>query len=217
MSNQEKELYGKFMRLQRLLHRYRVHSKIADGPRDASVGQGRVLAILKLRPEIGVGELSYLLGIRPSSLNELLNKLERNGYVTRTASPEDKRAVIVRLTEKGAKEELPDTGAESIFTVLTDGEKKTFEEIVDKLLSALEEKVGNEKDGFDLMGALRGRYGPDFGKKAEKFGDDLERGFHEFGTRAKNFGGDIERTWNDFVAAWKEDGDDDGDDDITIE
>lgn len=202
---QKKELCEKLMRLQRLSHRFRVHTKIAQGPLDASGGQGRVLAILKIRPEIGVGELSYLLGIRPSSLNELLNKLEKSGYITREASQEDKRAVIVRLTEKGKNEELPDTGVESIFDCLNENEQKNFGEYLDRILVSLENAVGGERDSFDLLNALRGRYGDDFGRKFERFSDDLDR-------KAEHFFDDMRRGFRrGFGPRDPRDGDDGGD------
>ena len=44
---------------------------------DSRRGQGRVLAILKMQPEISQKELLYLLDMRPQSLGELLSKLEK--------------------------------------------------------------------------------------------------------------------------------------------
>lgn len=49
------------------------------------------MAFLKLRDGIRTRDLAYLLDIRISSLNELLAKLEKNGYITREPSQEDRR------------------------------------------------------------------------------------------------------------------------------
>ncbi len=58
--------------------------------------------------EIGsFADLSYLLGIRQQSLNEPLNKLEKSGYVERRPSEEDRRVMVVHLTEKERTIQLP--------------------------------------------------------------------------------------------------------------
>ena len=46
-------------------------------------------------------DIAYLLNIRQQSLNESLKRLEENEYIKRTPSPEDKRIMIVNLTDKG--------------------------------------------------------------------------------------------------------------------
>ena len=71
--------------------------------------------MLKLKPEISQKELSDLLDMRPQSLGELLGKLERNGYITRTPSERDQRVLIIRLTDAGKNyqplnEQKSDTG-----------------------------------------------------------------------------------------------------------
>lgn len=88
-------------------------------------GQGRVLALLKIQPEIATKDMAYLLGIKQQSLNELLKKLEKSGYVKRKPSKEDKRVMIVCLTNE---------------------ELEQFSSYIDRILSSLEEMVGNPSD-----------------------------------------------------------------------
>ncbi|MDR2939985.1 MAG: MarR family transcriptional regulator [Clostridiales bacterium] len=83
--------------LQMLMHRAHFHGRMGKAHR----GQGRVLAMLKMKPEISQKELTFLLGMRKQSLAELLSKLEKNGLVTREQSGEDKRAMTIKLTEAG--------------------------------------------------------------------------------------------------------------------
>lgn len=89
-----------FSHLQWLLHNYVQHGPMADPTR----GQGRMLTMLQLQDGISTKDLSYLLGIRIASLNELLSKLEKTGYVTREPSEIDKRVMIICLTDKGRNE-----------------------------------------------------------------------------------------------------------------
>jgi len=77
-------LMEQFSRAAMLLHRYTHHSRRTQGPfEDPHRGQGRILALLKVKPEISQRELSYLLDIRNQSLSELLTKLEKAGYISR--------------------------------------------------------------------------------------------------------------------------------------
>ena len=49
-----------------------------------------------------IGELAERLQLKHHSTVELVNRLERLGYVTREASQQDRRQVIVRLMPSGA-------------------------------------------------------------------------------------------------------------------
>ena len=49
-------------------------------------------------------ELGELFSIKPSSLSEILTKMEALGYVVRTRDQGDSRKLIVKLTETGAAE-----------------------------------------------------------------------------------------------------------------
>ena len=102
MTEYNLDLLAKLSRIGELLHRYSHRNHRMHGPAgDPHRGQGRVMALLKMRPEISQKELAYLLDIRPQSLGELLAKLERNGYIERSASEEDRRGMNIRLTEAG--------------------------------------------------------------------------------------------------------------------
>lgn len=139
------ELYEKLSRLQWLLQRYHMQNHSEHGPfADPTRGQGRVLAMLKLQPEISTKDLSYLLGIRQQSLNELLNKLEKGGYIERTPSEADRRVMMVRLTEKGREGKQADPDISGIFDCLTEEERTFFGDYLDRVIAALEARVGSE-------------------------------------------------------------------------
>ncbi|MCL1804281.1 MAG: MarR family transcriptional regulator [Eubacteriaceae bacterium] len=152
MNNQ---LYEKLTQLQWLLQRqqiqgYRQGRNLADRTR----GQGRILAMLKLQDAISTKDLSYLLGIRVSSLNELLAKLEKSGHVTREASEQDKRVMLVKLTEKG-RAQLAEAenkqDSSNIFDCLDEGEQASFGAHLDKVIDALAAKLGIENDEFEWL------------------------------------------------------------------
>jgi DNA-binding MarR family transcriptional regulator len=140
------ELHEKLSHLQWLLHRHHMHNHFVHGPfADPTRGQGRVLAMLKIQPEISTKDLSYLLGIRQQSLNELLNKLEKAGYLVREPSEADRRVLIVKLTEKGKAEQQADTDYACIFDCLSKEEQGIFGNFLDRVIAALENQLGTEE------------------------------------------------------------------------
>ena len=55
-------------------------------------------------PEVAVVTIAYAaerLGLKHNSAVELVNRSEQEGLLVRTADPDDKRRVILRLTRKG--------------------------------------------------------------------------------------------------------------------
>ncbi len=138
------ELFGKYMELQRLM-RLR-HMK--KGPmHDPFHGQGRVLAALKKTGPITAKELGYILGIRQQSLNELINKLEKNGLIVRSQAEEDRRSILIELTEEGNNaSQSPRAEVGKMFDVLSDAEKESFSASLDKVISSLKEELGGEEE-----------------------------------------------------------------------
>lgn len=49
------------------------------------------------------GEIAEMAGLSKQAVNDLLRELERNGFLERHADPHDRRARIVRLTERGKR------------------------------------------------------------------------------------------------------------------
>ena len=57
----------------------------------------------KDRTAFSVTKLSNLLQITPAGVTHLINPLEEAGYVQRLQAPNDRRVVLVGLTDKGAQ------------------------------------------------------------------------------------------------------------------
>ena len=176
------ELYEKLTSLQWLLHKQQMHIWAENGPMaDRTRGQGRVLAVLKLQDGISTKDLSYLLGVRVSSLNELLVKLEKGGYVIREPSEEDKRVMLVKLTERGRNEQQSEPfDVDDIFSCLSDEEQEIFGEYLDRIIAAFYANVSDGDDEmFKKIEALRAK----FSKFDEMGGFFKEHGRDFFGER----------------------------------
>lgn len=178
MENNFMELYEKLSRLQWLLGRHHLRSYMENGPfANPTRGQGRVLALLKMQPEISTKDMSYLLGIRQQSLNELLGKLEKSAYVVREPSETDRRVMIVKLTEKGKAQRQAETDYSGIFDCLSADEQAAFGDYLDRIIAVLESQLETESDEeeraawenaarsrmgdemFERMMAMRGGFG----------------------------------------------------------
>lgn len=112
-------------------------------------GQNRVLAILMMQDGTSQKDLAYLLGIRPQSLSEALDKLEASELVVRRHNEEDKRVVNVFLTDAGRRRaekvaEDRKKSAADVFSVLTEEEKEQFAAIMDKLIAKLDDDLSEK-------------------------------------------------------------------------
>lgn len=65
--------------------------------------QGRILFALWQKDGISIQELSKKTSLKKSTLTSMLDRLEEIGHLIRTASKEDRRKIIVKLTEKDKK------------------------------------------------------------------------------------------------------------------
>lgn len=183
------ELYEKMARLQWMMHRQQMQGYHRGGNlADATRGQGRILAALQMQDGISTKDLSYLLGLSVSSLNEFLLKLEKGSYIIREQSEQDKRVILVKLTEKGkeqqAQQEDP-SNIENIFDCLTEDEQESFGQQLDKIFAALCDRLGFSEEEFEHIRMLRTErdrmfsagFGPDRGGfDPHGFGGD-PRGF----------------------------------------
>lgn len=70
---------------------------------DIGPGQGRILFALWQEDCVPINELIKKTLLRKSTLSELLDSLETAGHVRRVQSEEDKRKVLIELTEKTRK------------------------------------------------------------------------------------------------------------------
>lgn len=65
--------------------------------------QGRILFVLWRNNGISIRELAKKTSLGKSTLTSMLERLEKNGYIIRIPSAEDRRKIIIKLTEKDRK------------------------------------------------------------------------------------------------------------------
>jgi len=80
----------------------RIFAKILKkyGINEINPAQGRILFVLWKKDEIPISELAQKTQLSESTLTSMLDRLEKTGYITRVRSKEDRRTILLKLTEK---------------------------------------------------------------------------------------------------------------------
>ena len=141
----KKTLTKSLLEMYHLMHRYHMMWYGRNfGGLDPWQGQGRILTALRRMHNISQKELGFILGIRPQSLGELLQKLEANEYIRRYQAKDDKRALIVELTEKGESFQLQKPEYDELFIGLSINEKKDLQASLEKISEQLRILIDEE-------------------------------------------------------------------------
>jgi DNA-binding MarR family transcriptional regulator len=92
---------------------------------------------------LSVTEISNLLQITPSGVTHLVNSLEEAGYIERLPAPNDRRIVLIGLTDKGTKaaEALIANVQEqltALFNHLGEDDSQTFIRLISRAIDFFE-------------------------------------------------------------------------------
>lgn len=103
--------------------------------------QFAALSAVSQNPGIDQATVAGLIAYDRATLGKVIDKLEERGLILRAMAPHDRRAKALRLTEAGQR--LLDTARPLVLSLqpdilagLTDAEKQTFLELLDKVTMA---------------------------------------------------------------------------------
>ena len=99
--------------------------------------QDAVLALLRQGP-MNQKQIQEQLSTRPGSVSELISKLESKQLVERRRDENDRRRVVLSLTEKGQVAALihKERPAEDLFAAFSEEEKEQLAGLLEKLLES---------------------------------------------------------------------------------
>ena len=148
----EWELLHQIRRLDAMYRRRKHRKKQLLYPDDTKKtgGYGRILSVLSQQKEgISQKELAESLGIRPQSLTDALEILEKEGLIERRRSESDKRQVMVTILKEGIEAEKHDSQirkevSQYLFACLDEEEKPTLYDLLEKVNSPKEEEEETE-------------------------------------------------------------------------
>ncbi|GAA4531617.1 MarR family winged helix-turn-helix transcriptional regulator [Amycolatopsis samaneae] len=106
-------------RLRRVAHRLETELKRELAPHDIELWELELLAcLIRATPghRLSAGSLMRQMQLTSGAVTNRVNQLERKGWVTREPDPDDRRSVVVALTDTGARR------AEHVFGTKTEAE-----------------------------------------------------------------------------------------------
>lgn len=113
-----------------------------------SMTQVHVLSMLQRHGDVPMSRLAELIDVSLSNATGLIDRMEERGYVERDRVPDDRRVVIVRMTDLGRR-------------LMDDMEllrENTFREVLDRLVP--EQLAGIDAATADLRDAVNGEADP---------------------------------------------------------
>lgn len=151
-------------------------------------GQERVLAMLAVEDGVVQSYLVEVLDLRPSSLAELLKKLELSGDITRQEDANDKRVKHIYLTEQGRQratvlqEKQAPNASDAFFAGLSTAEQADFSASLTKIANGWSPEIKKQAqrfvDPFDRLAAmqqLRNQFMADFDGDWENLSTEEKR------------------------------------------
>lgn len=100
--------------------------------------QPLLCALLKHDGQLPQRDLMCKFDLKAGSLSEVLSKLEKDGLIERTRDPQDRRQLIVSLTEQGraqatAEQQRRENFRAQAFTCITPEERVQLEDILTRI------------------------------------------------------------------------------------
>ncbi len=138
------------------------HGRREEGHRGP--GQGRIMGMIARHEPISQKELLDMADIRPSSLSEILGKIEGEGYIRRQKDEGDKRSVVISMTDEGrgiveqtmtARRDY----AQALFSCLSLEEQEQLVQLLEKLAASWEQEEGSCRGGRPFHDHHGGRGG----------------------------------------------------------
>lgn len=132
-------------RLRRVMHALRHHSMAALEPYDLTPHQARAFLTISRACDDGapmrLKDLADVLRIAPRSATEVTDALESGELVRREPSPTDRRAMVLRVTDKGAKVAREVRAAQAdqpLLATLSETDRRRLGEILGRLSTRAE-------------------------------------------------------------------------------
>ena len=135
------------------------------------------LKLLAKETNVTPGRISEYLDIKPSSVTQIIKKLEKAGTVLREKSPKDSRVTVVKITDKG-RESLKTHGSigntlkDVLFKDFSDSELEYLDQYLERMVNNIgsdefSEKL-NEVFDHDQRWAQFGKMSPHFERAREQ-------------------------------------------------
>lgn len=117
-----------------------------NGIEEINPAQGRILFVLWREDNISIKKLSERTSLGQSTLTSMLDRLEKTGYICRVQSPEDRRKILIRRTEKDKQlqaiyDKVSREMTELFYEDFSDDEIEIFETCLKRILVTLNRQI----------------------------------------------------------------------------
>ena len=168
------EIMEKLGEVQHMLNIARHNRKEQEAATDANVA--RVLALLRLKSEISVEEMSTVLGISPDSLGTTLGNMANDDLVVVTKD-EDDNVQSVTLGEKGQEEQPKPRDLQNVaLDGFTDDEVDVLASFLDRIEAGVATEIGEDWKEREQERLAKKRDDRDDRKPFDRGGDRGGRG-----------------------------------------
>lgn len=123
---------------------------LAEADVDAFNGaQGRILYVLWQRDGLTISQISAQTSLANTTLTSMLDRMEQSGLIIRTPSPTDRRALIIRLTERARAlqddyDRISQQMNELYYLGFTEDEVRQLEGYLQRILDNLQGGIDHE-------------------------------------------------------------------------
>lgn len=123
---------------------------LAEADVDAFNGaQGRILYVLWQGDGVTISQLSAQTSLANTTLTSMLDRMEQSGLILRTPSPKDRRALLIRLTDRARAlkddyDRISQQMNEMYYHGFTEEEIRLFESYLQRVLDNLQGGINHE-------------------------------------------------------------------------
>jgi DNA-binding MarR family transcriptional regulator len=149
------ELIKKVVELQRRVNRV-LRRQVPDAwlQLNITIPQLKSLFFISNQGSTSVGKLAAALGVTPANVTGIIDRLVEQGLVSRTENPEDRRMLVLRVTERGQAlitdlRERQISRLSKVLSRLSPEELSTLAEGLALMLRACELYRGEPQDEHD--------------------------------------------------------------------
>jgi len=154
-ANPAERAMGALMTTAKMIHRFR-ESKISNHKKFNKLSGPRMGVLITVHHAGGIrmGDLATQLGVAPRTVTDLVDGLERDGFLHRVPDPSDRRASILELSTLAKKDfellaSMRSEFVEEIFSPLNNEEKEALVSLLNKLCQGpLREIFSEDMDKF---------------------------------------------------------------------
>ncbi len=123
---------------------------LAEADIDAFNGaQGRILYVLWQGDGLTISQLSAQTSLANTTLTSMLDRMEQSGLIQREPSPTDRRALLIRLTDKARSlqqdyDRISQRMNDLYYLGFTEAEIRQFESYLQRVLDNLQGGIDHE-------------------------------------------------------------------------